>query len=105
AVSHPSLASHPEHERAAAQMDGFGSIIALRPAGGEAGADALAAAVQLWVPATSLGGVESSLERRRRFASEAPTVPVDLLRLSVGIEDVEDLWADLLVGLTAAARG
>ncbi len=47
------------------------------------------------MPATSLGGVESSLERRRRFATESVTVPEDLLRLSVGIEDVEDLWADL----------
>ncbi|WP_324651339.1 PLP-dependent aspartate aminotransferase family protein [Georgenia sp. H159] len=102
AVSHPSLPSHPQHERATAQMDGYGSIITLRPAGGAAGADALAAAVELWVPATSLGGVESSLERRRRFASEAPTVPEDLLRLSVGIEDVEDLWRDLRVGLAAA---
>ena len=73
----------------------FGSIIGLRPIGGQDGADKLVAACQLWVPATSLGGVESSLERRRRFASEAPTVPVDFLRLSVGIEDVEDLWQDL----------
>ena len=103
AVGHPSLPSHPQHERARAQMTGFGSILTLRPTGGRAGADALAAAVRLWVPATSLGGVESSLERRRRFASEAPTVPEDLLRLSVGIEDVEDLWADLLDGLAAAA--
>ncbi|MFC4555616.1 trans-sulfuration enzyme family protein [Georgenia faecalis] len=95
AVNHPGLPSHPEHERARTLMDGFGSILTLRPRGGAAGADALAAAVRLWVPATSLGGVESSLERRRRFASEAPTVPEDLLRLSVGIEDVEDLWADL----------
>ena len=51
--------------------------------------------VRLWVPATSLGGVESSLERRRRFPTESVTVPEDLLRLSVGIEDVEDLWRDL----------
>ncbi|PYF96308.1 cystathionine gamma-synthase [Georgenia satyanarayanai] len=103
AVSHPSLPSHPQHERATAQMDGYGSIITLRPVGGQAGADALASAVRLWVPATSLGGVESSLERRRRFASEAPTVPDDLLRMSVGVEDVEDLWADLQDGLAAAA--
>ncbi|QDB79843.1 aminotransferase class V-fold PLP-dependent enzyme [Georgenia wutianyii] len=104
AVGHPSLPSHPQHELAGAQMEGYGSILTLRPRGGQAGADALAGAVRLWVPATSLGGVESSLERRRRFASEAPTVPVDLLRLSVGIEDVEDLWADLALGLAAAAR-
>ena len=76
-------------------MDGYGSIIGLRPRGGAAAADAVVAALELWVPATSLGGVESSLERRRRFATESVTVPEDLLRLSVGIEDVEDLWADL----------
>jgi cystathionine gamma-synthase len=49
----------------------------------------------LWLPATSLGGVESTLERRRRWPDESPTVPDSLVRLSVGIEDVEDLWADL----------
>ena len=54
---------------------------------------------QARVPATSLGGVESSLERRRRYATESPTVPEDLLRLSVGIEDVEDLWTDLAAAL------
>ncbi len=94
-VRHPGLASHPQHARAAAQMQGFGSVLTVRPAGGREGADALVEALSIWVPATSLGGVESSLERRRRFPSEAPTVPEDLLRLSVGIEDVEDLWADL----------
>lgn len=57
--------------------------------------------VRLWVPATSLGGVESSLERRRRYPTESPTVPEDLLRLSVGIEDVEDLWRDLDQALRA----
>jgi cystathionine gamma-synthase len=55
------------------------------------------------VPATSLGGVESTLERRRRFPSEAGSVPKDLLRLSVGIEDVEDLWSDLDQALRQAA--
>ncbi|HLV04736.1 aminotransferase class V-fold PLP-dependent enzyme [uncultured Georgenia sp.] len=104
AVGHPSLPTHPQHERATAQMTGYGSIITLRPRGGRAGADAIAAAVRLWVPATSLGGVESSLERRRRFDSEAATVPEDLLRLSVGVEDVEDLWSDLVHGLAAAAQ-
>ncbi|RYV50255.1 trans-sulfuration enzyme family protein [Pengzhenrongella frigida] len=94
-VRHPSLPGDPGHERAARLMTGFGSIIGLRPVGGVAAADAVVAALKLWVPATSLGGVESSLERRRRFATEAKTVPEDLLRLSVGIEDVEDLWADL----------
>ncbi|QAY62095.1 cystathionine gamma-synthase [Xylanimonas allomyrinae] len=94
-VRHPSLPTDPGHERAATQMRGFGAIIGLRPVGGVAAADAVVAALDLWVPATSLGGVESTLERRRRFTTESPTVPEDLLRLSVGVEDVEDLWADL----------
>jgi cystathionine gamma-synthase len=74
-------------------------VIGLRPAGGAAVADAVVDALRLWVPATSLGGVESTLERRRRFTTESETVPEDLLRLSVGIEDVEDLWADLSAAL------
>ncbi|AEI11672.1 trans-sulfuration enzyme family protein [Cellulomonas gilvus] len=102
-VRHPGLPQDPGHARAARLMDGFGSIIGLRPAGGVDAGDALVASLRLWVPATSLGGVESSLERRRRFATESVTVPEDLLRLSVGIEDVEDLWRDLAQGLDALA--
>lgn len=94
-VRYPGLPTDPGHERASRLLGGFGSIIGLRPQGGQAAADAVVDAVRLWVPATSLGGVESMLERRRRFATESPTVPEDLLRLSVGIEDVEDLWRDL----------
>ena len=62
------------------------------------------AALDLWVFATSLGGVESMLERRRRWASELATVPEGLVRLSVGVEHVEDLWADLAQALEAATR-
>jgi cystathionine gamma-synthase len=94
-VRHPSLPTDPGHDRATRLMDGYGSIIGLRPNGGAAAADLVVKGLELWVPATSLGGVESSLERRRRFLTESVTVPEDLLRLSVGIEDVEDLWADL----------
>ena len=100
-VRHPSLPTDPGHERAARLMDGFGAIIGLRPHGGPDAADAVVAALRLWVPATSLGGVESTLERRRRFATESRTVPEDLLRMSVGIEDVEDLWRDLAQALDA----
>jgi cystathionine gamma-synthase len=102
-VRHPSLPDDPGHGRASRLMTGFGSILGVRPRGGAAGADAVVGAVRLWVPATSLGGVESSLERRRRFATESLTVPEDLLRLSVGIEDVEDLWRDLDRALRASA--
>jgi len=102
-VRHPSLPTDPGHDRAARLMDGFGAIIGLRPVGGPEAADAVVAALELWVPATSLGGVESTLERRRRFATESLTVPEDLLRLSVGVEDVEDLWRDLDRALRGAA--
>jgi cystathionine gamma-synthase len=94
-VRHPSLPDDPGHERAVRQMRGFGAVLAIEVRGGAAEAEAVASATSLWVHTTSLGGVESTLERRRRHAAEAPSVPESLLRLSVGIEDVEDLWADL----------
>ncbi|MGN6162792.1 MAG: PLP-dependent transferase, partial [Marmoricola sp.] len=67
-------------------------------------ADRLVATTQLWVHATSLGGVESTLERRRRWKTESATIPEGLIRLSVGIEDVEDLWADLNQALDQASE-
>lgn len=102
-VRYPGLPSDPGHERARAQMSGFGSVLSIDIAGGAAAADAVPASTQLWVHATSLGGVESTLERRRRWSSESRTIPEGLLRLSVGIEDVEDLWADLEQALRVAA--
>ncbi|MFV0253250.1 MAG: trans-sulfuration enzyme family protein [Beutenbergiaceae bacterium] len=100
-VRHPGLASHPQHRRAAAQMRGFGSVLTLRPAGGLAAAQRIVSRVRLWLPGTSLGGVESLIERRRRLPSEPDSVPEDLLRLSVGIEDVNDLATDLLTAMRA----
>ncbi len=94
-VKYPGLPEDPGHERAAAQMEGFGSILCIEVRGGEAAADAVINTVQLWTPATSLGGVESLIERRRRHHGEPASVPANLLRLSVGIENVEDLWTDL----------
>jgi cystathionine gamma-synthase len=73
---------------------GFGAMISVVLADAES-ADRLTHGTTLWVHATSLGGVESTLERRRRWRSEPVTIPEGLVRLSVGIEDVEDLWADL----------
>lgn len=106
-VRYPGLPADPGHAVATRVLDGYGAIIGVRPAGGAQAADRVVSAVRLWVPATSLGGVESMLERRRRFATESVTVPEDLLRLSVGVEDVEDLWRDLDGALRAArdARG
>lgn len=94
-VRHPSLPTDPGHALATAQMRGYGSMLAVEVHGGAAEAERVAAATELWVHATSLGGVESTLERRRRHPAEVETVPESLLRLSVGIEDVEDLWHDL----------
>jgi cystathionine gamma-synthase len=79
-------------------MRGFGAMLAIELQDAAA-ADALTRAVRLWVPATSLGGVESLVERRRRIPSEPETVPEALVRLSVGLEDVDDLWDDLVQAL------
>jgi cystathionine gamma-synthase len=87
------LEGHPGVETA--RYPGFGAVIAVEVPGGAEGAERVAAATELWTHATSLGGVESQIERRRRHPAEPPTVPDNLLRLSVGIEDVEDLWRDL----------
>jgi cystathionine gamma-synthase len=82
---------------------GFGAIVAIEVAGGADAADLAVRSTRVWVHATSLGGVESSLERRRRWAGEPATIPESLVRLSVGIEDVEDLWSDLSSALDAVA--
>jgi cystathionine gamma-synthase len=87
------LADHPRIDRV--RYPGFGAIISIEVAGGADQADRITQATRLWVHATSLGGVESSLERRRRWAGEPLTIPENLIRLSVGIEHVEDLWTDL----------
>ena len=91
------LAGHPAVRRV--RYPGWGAMVSVEVAGGPDAADAVVAATRLWVPATSLGGVESTLERRRRHANEPDAVPEDLVRLSVGVEDVDDLWADLEAAL------
>lgn len=101
-VRYPGLPTDPGHERAATQFNGFGGIVSIELED-VATADALVSAVQLWLPATSLGGVESLVERRRRQPAEPVTVPESLVRLSVGIENPDDLWADLEQALRRAA--
>ncbi|MBG6183329.1 cystathionine gamma-synthase [Arthrobacter sp. CAN_A214] len=103
-VRYPGLPQDPGHQRAREQLNGFGGIVSIELTGGLPAADALIDAVRLWLPATSLGGVESLIERRRRQPAEPVTVPADLVRLSVGIENVEDLWRDLDGALTAAGQ-
>jgi cystathionine gamma-synthase len=101
-VRYPGLAEHPGHELASQQMDGFGAMLSFEVHGGAPAADALCDAVRLCVHATSLGGVETLLERRQRWEGEEATPP-GLVRVSVGIEDVEDLWHDLEAALGVAA--
>jgi cystathionine gamma-synthase len=78
-------------------------MLTVRVRGGAARADALVDAVRVLTHATSLGGVETTLERRARYAAERGVVPEDLLRVSVGCEHVEDLWADLQQALASTA--
>jgi cystathionine gamma-synthase len=95
-VRYPGLADHPQHDLAARQMRGFGAVVSFEVRGGsDAGdvADALEKAVRLIVPATSLGGVETLIEHRAKWPGEV--APPGLLRLSVGLEAVDDLWNDL----------
>ncbi len=91
------LADHPAV--AEVRYPGFGGIVAIVLAQGAMAADLLTHKTKLWVHATSLGGVESTFERRRRWKTEAATIPEALVRMSVGIEDVEDLWHDLVTAL------
>lgn len=95
-VLYPGLLDHPGHAIAARQMaGGFGGMLSILVAGGEEAALQVAKSVRLFIPATSLGGVESLIEHRRTVESPDSPVPVNLLRVSVGIEDVGDLIADL----------
>jgi cystathionine gamma-synthase len=91
------LADHPAVEEV--RYPGFGAIVSVVLAQGGMAADVVTRSTRLWVHATSLGGVESTFERRRRWKSEPATIPDGLVRLSVGIEDVEDLWTDLAAAL------
>ena len=86
-------------EISAVRYPGFGAILAIELAGGAMAADLLTHTTRLWVHATSLGGVESTFERRRRWRTEAPTIDESLVRMSVGIEHVDDLWDDLVQAL------
>jgi cystathionine gamma-synthase len=105
-VLYPGLAVHPGHAVAARQMTGgFGAMLSIRVKGGERAAIATAAKVQLWKRATSLGGVESLIEHRASVEGAHSPCPPDLLRLSVGLEDPDDLIGDLGQALNAAHEG
>jgi cystathionine gamma-synthase len=90
-VDHPAIGE--------VRYPGFGGIVSVVLAQGALAADLLCHKTKLWIHATSLGGVESTLERRRRWKAEPVTIPDGLVRLSVGVEDVDDLWDDLETAL------
>jgi cystathionine gamma-synthase len=95
-VLYPGLPSSSGHDVATRQMSGgYGGMLSVRVGGGEAAAITVAARTRLWKRATSLGGVESLIEHRASVEGAGSPVPSDLLRLSVGIEHVDDLIADL----------
>ncbi len=101
AVLYPGLPHHPGHDVARRQMKGgFGGMLSIRVRGGAEAAIAAAARVRLWKRATSLGGVELLIEHRASIEGAASPCPPDLLRLSAGVEDVEDLWRDIDHALT-----
>jgi cystathionine gamma-synthase len=97
-VRFPGLSTDPGHDLARRTMSGFGSLISIDLPDAKT-AEAFVDGCSLWVFATSLGGVESTLKRRRRWNSELQSVPEGLVRMSVGIENVEDLWTDLAQAL------
>jgi cystathionine gamma-synthase len=95
------LRAHPAV--AEVRYPGQGAMVSFVMAGGAPAADAVCAGVRLVVPATSLGGVETTIERRQKYAGDAH-VPPGLIRMSVGIEHIDDLWADLTTAMEAAGR-
>ena len=103
-VRYPGLPGDPGHELASRQMTGFGAMIAFETVGDADVAERVCDRVALITNATSLGGVESLIERRARYAGDAAAgTPPTLIRVSVGIEHVEDLWSDLEQALDSIA--
>jgi cystathionine gamma-synthase len=101
-VRYPGLPGEPGHRTAAAQMTGFGAVLAFEVADAPT-ADRLCDATHVIVHATSLGGVETTIERRSKLPGQEH-LPPGLLRLSVGCEHIEDLWNDLSSALQRAPR-
>ena len=101
-VRYPGLATDSYHSLAKSFMKGFGAMISFDVNASVEQVDLMCNSSKLITNATSLGGVESIWERRRRWATESATVPENLIRFSVGIENVDDLWADIQQALIAA---
>jgi len=103
-VRYPGLPTDPQHAKAKAFMKGFGAIVSFEYDGDGAATDKVCESSKIVTFATSLGGVESLWERRRRWPIESASVPESLIRLSLGCEDVDDLWADIDAALHAAKK-
>ena len=101
-VRYPGLPTDAYHQMAKSFMKGFGAMISFDVNGTVDQVDLMCNSSRLITNATSLGGVESIWERRRRWATESTLVPENLIRFSVGIENVDDLWADIEHAFTAA---
>jgi len=101
-VRYPGLATDPYHERAKSFMKGFGAVISFEVKASVEQIDLMCNSAKLITNATSLGGVESLWERRRRWKTESETIPENLIRFSVGIENADDLWADIQSSMAAA---
>ncbi|WP_067724535.1 trans-sulfuration enzyme family protein [Oceanobacillus damuensis] len=99
AVHYPGLASHPGHQIAARQMSSFGGMLSFQVKGGEREAIAVTAKLRLFTRATSLGGTHSLIEHRSSVEGSNTMAPANLLRVSIGIENVEDLKEDLIQAL------
>ena len=99
AVHYPGLPDHPGHDVAARQMADFGGMLSFQVAGGRDAAMRVAARVKLFVRATSLGGTQSLIEHRASIEGPETRTPDDLLRVSVGLEHVDDLTEDLAQAL------
>jgi cystathionine gamma-synthase len=100
AVHYPGLASHPGHDLARRQMSAYGGMLSFRARGGRDAAIRAVGRAQVFVRATSLGGVESLIEHRMTSEGPGSTAPPELVRISIGLEHPEDLIADLTHALT-----
>lgn len=100
-VHYPGLPDHPGHTLASQQMRGYGAVLSLRMRGGKPAALQLVSKVRLFARATSLGGVESLIEHRASSEGPGSTTPENLIRISVGIEHIDDLIEDLRQALVA----
>jgi cystathionine gamma-synthase len=102
-VRYPGLPSHPAHALASTFMRGFSGVVTFEVHGDAARADAVCQSLKIIRHATSLGAVESTIERRAAVPGQGH-LPAGLLRMSVGCEDVEDLWRDLEQAMSKARR-